>query len=387
MTMSLTTDLRRHGTWDPAQLLAASFRWPTSHPLVPLRDITTLISPEALVTIGAEVITPVNLDPTRGNIRRRSRRYQGTAHLVGGSLQPGDILIARSPRVPVLRIEDPLRGAAVSADFVALRPDSNLSSLWLWGALNSRSGQKLRGAMAAGGSIPRLNRTDIEALEVPLPPLSVQHEMQPQLAELEATTMAADEEPATWWRIADLRGTDWRFETTLRDSDVLNRGVPLETLCHEIVQGKTSLKAASEVPRDGYLPVIDIAVLHGGAPTRWVPSDDDKLVVAAAGDVLVPVVGERAHALVASESAAVHENVYALRLHDPSLGTALAQFLRSTEGFRLRQILLSGAVIPRMRKADLGRTPIPSWVLTSPMPEPPPVESLADRLERILWPC
>jgi hypothetical protein len=106
--------------------------------------------------------------------------------------------------------------------------------------------------------------------------------------------------------------------------------------------------------------------------------------VAEPGDVFVAAVGARPHAVAAIATTAGDRNVFVLRLHDPQQGPAIARYLNGQTGYGLRQILLTGAYIPGMRKENLARLPIPPEALAYTGSAEPPVP-LDLQLERALW--
>lgn len=388
MLSSVLLDLRRERVWDPSRLLADSFSWPEpSWPVLPLRDLATTIAPRSFVASGSEVITPASVDPRRIGVRRRSTRYQGSGYMVGAELQPGDLLVPALPTGPALMVSVEHDGAAVSSAFRALRPTGDLTlTLWVWAVLNSTSGQAARAAVAMGDAIPRLTRSALLEVAVPVPPIDSQRELRPTLVELERTTHIEEEEaPATWWRVTDLRNTEWRFETTVRDPHALEDGAPLGTLCGEIVMGQAQLQTAADEPADGLLPLTDIAVLGGATPRKWASPDERGVAVAYPGDLLVARIGERAQARVATDPSVVHSNVFLLRLRTPDTGPTIAAFLNSTEGFRLRQMFAAGSFIPSLRRSDLVRFPVPPRALSPHVEELALQQPLAMQLEHVLW--
>lgn len=131
--------------------------------------------------------------------------------------------------------------------------------------------------------------------------------------------------------------------------------------------------------------MADISLLSGNPPRRWVPATAERLTRVHSGDLCVAAAGERANAAVAQVDAAADPNVYVLRLRDPALGPALAQYLNGQEGFALRRMLISGALIPNLRLGDLEQLPVREESLDGQKPDAP-VTPLADRLERLLWP-
>ncbi|OCI30105.1 hypothetical protein OERS_32020 [Oerskovia enterophila] len=226
---------------------------------------------------------------------------------------------------------------------------------------------------------------DLLDIAVPLPTFVHQHALTTALLSEASTTHLDEEEaPETWWRIADLRGSEWRFMLASPRPDLLREGIPLKDYCSEIAKGRPILAVAVETQEAGFLPVADIRMLSGYPPRRWVPATAERLTRVRPGDLCVAAPGERPHAAVVQTEAVADPNVYVLRLRRPALGAALAEYLNGREGFALRRMLVSGSFIPNLRRRDLESLPVRPEALDQPAPDKP-VIPLADRLERLLW--
>ena len=163
-------------------------------------------------------------------------------------------------------------------------------------------------------------------------------------------------------------------------------GVPLGEYCAEIVRGRNTRRDAIDFEAPGYLAVADISTLGGKPPRRWVSAEAHNQVVACQGDLLMAVVGNYAYATVVDSNIAVDQHVYRIRLQDPSLGAAIANYLNSAEGFGLRRILLSGATVPSLSRPDVGRIPIPNAAFDVVGEIDTATQTpIAQRLEQVLW--
>lgn len=378
-------DLRQHASWEPSRLLAEVFEWPIAVPIVALRDLVSRVAPTSIADVGTPVITPAGIDSILGGVRRRSRKYQGAAYQVGSELRPGDVLVPRTPSGVALIVSELMAGALVSSTFYALRPGDQMSGLWIWGMLNCRSGIELRRSVSVGAASMLLSTGDLLDLPVPMPPLVAQSALMAGLHEAQAATrVPEDEAPETWWRIADLRASEWRLMLASPRPELLQDGTPLRDYCGEIARGRPVRDFASESEEIGFLPVVDIGTLSGNPSRRWVPATADRLTRVHPGDLCVAAVGERPHAAVVDADAVADPNVYVLRLRDPSLGPALMRYLNGREGYAFRRMLISGAAMPSLRRRDLEQLPVRKHAFDSPEAETP-VASLADRLEQVLW--
>lgn len=392
MAAAITVDLRNESNWDPRRLLASAFVWPTDWSLVAIGDIAETIPTSASPPEGALVVVPGGLDPRTGGIRSRSEKYLGSVYQVGGSgrnLREGDLLVPPSPQQPVLYVTEAMEGSLVAGTFIALRVDDG--SLWVWGVLNSAEGKGLR-TLAAPRTVTRAStRATLLSLLIPRPPLAQQRDIEPNLRDL-ITMTGADEEdaPTSWWRLADLRETEWRFALATPHPELLEKGVPLESLARSIRQGRSvSDDPLINAPGSDGIPVADAYWLRTGRVRRWCGPDSPRAAIRTADqDVLMAATGRDARAQVAPAGYVVDTSVIAVTLKEPELARGLAQYLNSRTGSGIRALRLSGNFIIRLNLRDarelritddiyqpVGRyDPAHSWV--------PPLE---ERLGQMLW--
>jgi hypothetical protein len=376
-------------SWDPAYLTASAFRWPGGNSLTAaIGELATTLMPDGWVDHEVPVITPGGLDPVGGGIRRRSRNYRGAVYQVRSSergLRSGDLLVPLTPERPALLVRPDLVGSMASSAFLALRSEEGFG-LWLWGVLSSRSGRTVRSYLATN-AVGRTNtRAALLELQVPVPPVQEQRRLEKQLSLIELDTHRSEEEATeTWWRSADLRGSDWQLKLVTPNPAILDDGVPLGDLCAEIVRGRPVAKGAiSDRPAPDHLPLTDISVIDGKPVRRWIPLGQKPPTVAHPGDVLVAAVGNRPHAFLVTDNTAVDRNLWLLRLLDPGQGPGLVRYLNGETGYGVRQLLLTGAYIPGLRKDNLSVLPIPPEALESLAPGEP-IVPLDLQLEQALW--
>lgn len=335
---------------------------------------------------GSQVIVPEGIDRVHGGVRRRTTKYQGAGHLVGGdpgNLQSGDILVPARADLPALMMHADLLGAIVSGGFSAYRFTSPADAYWVWALLSSVAGREFRRAFLTDSLSGRRERIGDAAL--PWPDDDTREQMVSPLAAVESQSRGHEREAvATWWTTADLRRTEWKIALATPAPERLFEGVPLADLAIEIKPGKSfDRNAALTGPTDGALPVVTGSGLAGRPVTRWM-IEAPTSSVAEAGDLLIAVVGERANARVIEKRSIIDSGVYRVRLAEPHLTTAVAAFLNGQVGYGLRNIRLLGNVIPRVSLKDLGQMRVPESVLREDAPDGP-LEPLAEQLERVLW--
>lgn len=388
MITSTIVSLANIRNWDPAALTAAAMEWPDpTLTRFTLRDISTALLADGWVDGDVPVITPGSLDPVRGGVRRRSRKYRGAAFQVrdsGRGLHPGDLLLPTVPELPLLLVRQDHLGSLVSSAFLALRPSDGLQ-LWIWAVLTSATGRAFRAQLATGTVSRASSKSVLLDLEIPVPPRQEAEALAQRLNAIERTTHRDEEEASgTWWRTAELASGDWTLALATPDPLALEVGIPLGDLCREIRRGRSLPRDVYRGgPAEGLLPITDIAVLGGKPARRWVPLEVNP-IVAQPGDVLVAAVGARPHALLSTITTAVDRNVFVLRLREPQSAPAIVHYLNGQTGYGLRQILLTGNYIPGMRKENLSRLPIPPEALDF-TGSAAPLAPLDIRLERALW--
>lgn len=379
-------DLRNETVWDTGRLVGTAFRWPGEPGTKRLGDLATRLDPQQFIALGTQVVIPRSLDSVYGGIRRRATNYEGPGHLIGGAeanLQPGDVLIAAHTGVPALMVQAHMLGSAVSAGFAAYRFPKLDDAYWIWGVLNSASGQAyLRSAMAVSLSSQRPRVGD---LLIPWPDDVWRRELSQPLARIESQTKRPTEDAAeTWWSVADLSEVEWRLALATPEPARLRSGIPLEEFGLEISAGRTFDRAAVlTTPTDGALPVVNGGVLAGRPMTRWLV-EDAKSTVAEPGDVLLASVGDRANARVSQQRAIIDTGVYRLRVPAGLSAEHVTGYFNGQDGHGLRQLLLSGNVIPRVSLGDLKQLRVPEGAFEGGQPDGP-LRPLAEQLETVLW--
>lgn len=377
-------DLRTRDSWEPSELLEATFRWPGSYPLVPLHDVVEMLRPDSNATTSTPVLSPGDVDRFTGDARRRSTRYSGPVYQVrqhGPGLRPGDLLLPSAAGAPAVLITEELVGASVAGTFTALRPVS-VNALWLWAVLSSRTGLAARAARQSSGLVRAVPRARLLDLAIPVSPLIRQSS--PELRSIAASVSLQPEENAqSWWHVTALPNSgEWSAHLATLHPEWLTDGTPLADLCADIVKGRAVSDAAT-TPVPGWSPLTDPGVLAGRPARRWI-SPTTKAVTAAPADVMVSGIGTTFTARVAEFTQVLGPEVYALRLLHHAHGPALAQYLNSGSAVSRRAVLMYGATIPRIGPAQLRRFPVPPETLMAPVAEPVPPRPLADRLEELL---
>lgn len=384
--LSNLLDLRGETDWDLGRLLSVTIQWPVDHPMSRLGEVAEQLAPHHMIGPGSQVITPSDLNIVHGGVERRSTQFAGAGFLVGGrerNLQPGDLLVPSRAGFPVLLVGEHLVGAAVAGSFIAYRFTNPDDALWVWAVLNSGTGQHmLRAALADPWT---RHRRQIRDLHLPWPAPMHRAALRDTLLRIEQTThhheVAAAE---TWWSTADLTTTSWRHALATPDPAQLNDGVLLEDLGVTVTAGKRpSADDMLTTPWSDALPVITAGTLAGRPVTRWCPPSS-ALTTVAPGDVILSSLGDRSNARVADREAVLDASCYRLQTPPTLDAEAVAAFFNSTAGRALRNLAISGAMIPRLSLSDLKKLPIPDGAFAD-RSSGTAVRPLAEELEAALW--
>ena len=387
MSSWVIADLRNERPWDIDRLVLKAFAWRSSSPLRRLDEITLELPAIESAEPGYPVITPRGIDNVTGVLRRRERKYVGSAFRVGGfgrALRQGDLLVPPSD-TPVLLVNEDMLGSMASSQFIALRPDA-VDAYWLWGALNSRSGRTLRRLVTSGASGMIDVKAALRCMEIPIPTIGEQRDAAQRLAGIERGLRGQEvEAPTTWWKISDLRGHRWRFALASANPSLLQDGEPLSKYC-DVLRGRSYRQREGDSTLDSayLLPIATGTFLagRGNELARVAPES----IIAQPGDVLVAVIGDRPLAQVVREPMAVSSSVYLLRPHPLHLGPAIATFLNSPVGLARWRFLSLDGIAPFMRMSDLREFPVPAGSLYARGDRAIPPGPLDLQLESILWP-
>lgn len=383
---TVIVDLRDRFSWEPGSILVEEFAWPSDNPAVLLGDIARTFAPQMPPPEGALVVTPGGLDPRTGGIRQRSTKYLGDVYQVGQSehgLRPGDLLLPSNPEQPVLYVTEELVGSFVAGAFTALRvPDL---ALWVWGVLNSAPGKRLRTIASGGRAVGRARTSE---LYIPIPPLSYVHAIEPQLLTLTEMTVGGEEDaPTSWWRVADLRGTEWRFALATPHPELFEAGFPLEELAREIRGGQHSSRSLYRSdPEPGDLPVADMSWLRTGRIRNWCPPMiDQRALVTNESDVLIAVYGATAFARQVPAGFVIDSTTYAVSLDDPTYAAGLARYLNGRTGKGARTMRLTGITVQRLSMRDVRLLDVTKKIYEDVAVESSGDDSLEERLGALLW--
>lgn len=383
--ISSLISLKDSSSWDPATLIKHSVQWPNETKIVRLRDVSVPISPFTWVKRGTQAITSSSIDVRYGHVFQRSRNFEGTGFQVSdgnNQLSVGDILIPFRLETPILLLDDRHSGAFVSDEFFAIKAISRDWSTWIWAALNSSIGMKLRAAYLAD-STTRTSKIR-SLLDLPIPIVAPRHSiLWDNLLQIEQSTHRSEIEAVeTWWRIAQLNSSNCAYELAMRYPIDMSKYTPLVNYCNELRAGKGVPTAARVTSAQlGSFPYVDGKYLSEGSIGIWATEG----VMAEPGDVLIAGVGYRSNARIATERMIAGTDIYVLRLKEPHLATALTAYLNGQEGYDQRKLRISGSVIPRVSLSELKQLGVNESRLSAPNIDVQHSLDLASRLDAVLW--
>lgn len=383
--ISSLISLKDSSSWDPATLIKHSVQWPNETKIVRLRDVSVAISPFTWVKRGTQAITSSSIDVRYGHVFQRSRNFEGIGFQVSdgsNQLSVGDILIPFRLKTPVLLLDDRHSGAFVSDEFFAIKAISRDWAIWMWAALNSSIGMKLRAAYLAD-SATRTSKIR-SLLDLPIPIVAPRHSiLWDNLLQIEQSTHRSEIQAVeTWWRIAQLNSSNWAYELAMRYPIDMSKYTPLVHYCDELRAGRgVPTTARVKFAQLGSFPYVGGKYLSEGFIETWATEG----VIAEPGDVLLAGVGYRSNARIATERMVIGTDIYVLRLKQPHLATALTAYLNGQEGYDQRQLCISGSVIPRVSLRDLKRLGVNEFRLSEPNADIQSPVDLASRLDAVLW--
>lgn len=94
-------------------------------------------------------------------------------------LREGQVLLtAKGTQPRATLVTEFLAGMVASSGFFIITPNAELLPAFLVACLNHADGQRqLRDLLQLNTTVPALNKSDLQRLEIPLPPLAMQHRM------------------------------------------------------------------------------------------------------------------------------------------------------------------------------------------------------------------
>lgn len=338
----------------------------------PMRHLAELVGnvDEARVAEGRPpLITPRDIEPETGDQVPREHSELEPVFQVHRQLVAGDILLPRASAIPAVLVSEAHARFAFSTGFVPVRPNTNVvDALFLWMLLSSSRGIRARANLSPGN----LDWDAARRLRIAVPPLAVQRTASVALPNVR--WLAAESR----WRTANLRSAHaWGIDRAdIREGDRL-RDIA------QIRDGAVDDGAIFAVPGTSRVPVLTAIKAVEGRPDGWATIGPEK-VSDGSEIALSPVFPFRACRLpagwVASRRFLVLRIVESLDSPQWRTVDGLVTWINSIAGKNALGVVASGAALPRLTAAALGRVAAPDSVAQSGgFAEP-----LADQLERAL---
>ncbi len=184
----------------PGQELPTGWQWAPLAQIGPLTDGDWILNAD-YSSSGVRLLQVGDIGV--GNLAAKSSRFitlERAKELKCTLLQAGDILISRMPD-PIGRactLPDLGYLCITAVDVTVWRPDKDADRGYLTHYLSSSEWLSRVKELASGATRPRISRTNLEALTVPLPPLAEQKRiaalLNDQMAEVERASKAIEEE-------------------------------------------------------------------------------------------------------------------------------------------------------------------------------------------------
>lgn len=384
---SWTTNKLTADTWEPAQFLPSAWlAAPPSYggPASPLADLATLLPIRGRAGAREDVATPGFVDRDSGAIIKLRPGRDEPSCLFEDGLRERDILVPTVGDGPCVLVSDEHRALAF-VGFLPLRA-SRSDAASLWALLTCESGARARRAMMEGGIGAHLHSSRLMSLAVPdRPPAEFNSLMLAHHLPNPAVNPRQQAIRRSEWGTVQLEAADWRRSIALLGLEHLG---PLRLGDIATISARPTKVETVELPMPGHLPVADGRwVARGARVSRWTLPESKSLLVAP-GDVVLSCVGPF-RARVMGEEMALIPNIAKVEPGSDIDGPSLANFLNSETGQVILNQLASGVGLPRLGVQTLRDLPIPSLdVLRACRPGGrPTAQSLAQRLEAVLWPA
>lgn len=372
-------DLRREPWW-PHLPERAQNKWfqQVGLPLVPLRDVATVLLRYAPIPEGIPVVRPSDIDPVSGSLLAQRLKLEEGLRL-GDGLHVGDVLVARTGSRPCVLIDERHQGLAFSSGFLLVRPHK-IEPRLLWGLLSSQSGIDARESNKAGSVQAALTPGRLGSALIPAVPAETGAALCSAMAlsGVLSGAVTVDKSSVSTWCLRDLRDPTawWKQNTDQADSTQ----IPLATVA-QVRVGNISTSSAFGVPAADRVPVVDVAHVRERASAQPLWTHRDASELTSAHTVLVTR-NEPFRVLLAPPDHAVAKDLLRIDLSEAtaSLGKALACFLSGPEGKRRLNAAASGVTIRHLTVRGLGGILLPyDWRAAGEQP----TEPLSGQLQRI----
>lgn len=372
-------------SWAPSDYLRSVLQLASDHPLTPLRDVVEPVATMDRYDESARVVSPSNVSRAGVVVSARGSSGDDGARL-GEALKERDVLVPCRGDGPCVFVS-PAHANLTFSGFIALRP-VNIEAVLLWGLLTASRGAAMRVRLHSGAIVPRLRVTDLLGCEVST--LGARHPLLQRLAESlpqQPVRLVTAPVRESVWGIRELRGgANWSAALARLGNEHLRYRLGDFADVHA---GRESTQCWP-VPKDGLLPVADGRWAAGGSPTRWATPGGSTRV--GQGTIIVSRIGARAR--VCDGEMCLSRTALALELHvhgresDRSeLARQLAGYLNSQAGRSVaRQYFSSVSGDTTLSPRLLRDLPVPDPETIREFEASSPEQSIAERLEAILWP-
>ncbi len=366
-------------SWDPTNILEPILKpnWPITAEHT-LAEITSRVIP--VRGYEGPFIKTADIDDVSGavTIKKIEQRDRVYAVRQPDGLVTGDLIL--SQKRPALYVTEAFTDLQFSTLFAAIRPLTNVDSLWIWACLNSTIGRKLLLNSGRGALDHHIQLSEISIPEAK----DSWHQTREQVLALAvriSQQLQVIDKGGSWWRKTKLpTDTPWSVLLAVQDPAVLMEGTRFGDLVSTIKTGKRT------TPFDGpsgenTLPVWGAPQLRGKKPTDY--AEIDSGVLAEPGDILIHRIGLKGLAVVVSDPCLAGSNVMVLKLNEPELNSTVVSAFNSPAGQRQRSYRVTGTVIPMLTKDSLNEIRLDLTVKQSIQESVS--ASLSEQLDELIW--
>jgi len=223
------------------------------------------------------------------------------------------------------------QNSRMSSSFYAYEFEDELDATWVWAYLNSGVDREVRHALTRkreGIPKPGLH------LNVPYvrrrPEIWETRHADARSLIHKAGLLLTESLSGSVAQIIRLQqGLRWQLRPPITEDQSLDACLPsLGDLTEEIIPGRSLSQVKSQAPTSDDIPVLDGSwILSGSSTKKYAPAPDS--VIAEAGDVILPEIGEVSRARVARESGLVPAGYFVLRFSSQDVASRVAAFLNS----------------------------------------------------------
>jgi hypothetical protein len=350
--------------WNPSSLLQAFSNpaWTSKGALVAIGDLVEIVGSRMQITPGTSIVSPRSVAKTgEWSWLESDVETFGLPMNRSTGLQEGDLILF--PNRPPVLLGEAAKGVAFTGSFLALRPRIERAGIWLWGVLNATQGMTLLdNASRKGGSLALRYSADLLRELVPSPLerdddtfLAVE-KLFSRVEKNSGQGSGTSRIRSSWSKVVRINADD-SWKNLFVSPEILGKfeGERLGDLTSSVHLG-TKMHEPDGIEH-GILPLVNHATTMTGKYST-AASDGPELMIEA-GTLVVPIVGDKAGAIVTDRAAILGKGVFAIVLSEGVDPHRIRAFLLSEDGQKQRHALVQGVALRSLNRQRLSDFQIP----------------------------